>query len=287
MHIRNPIEWAWEEVDIATSSVGSASVEEYWPKADVTEIPDARRITLDDLRIALARGLDDFAANRTDVIMFCVIYPVIGLAMAAAVSAGGLLPLLFPLASGFALVGPFAAIGLYEMSRRRERDGETSWTDAFGVFRSPSIGAILVLGAGLVGLFFLWLLAAEAIYDATLGPLPPVSLAGFLHGVFTTSAGWAMIAAGIGTGFVFAVVVLAISVVSFPLLLDRPTEVGLAVRTSFKTVWRNPGPMAVWGMIVATGLVLGSLPGFVGLVLVMPILGHSTWHLYRRVVWFR
>ena len=105
-----------------------------------------------------------------------------------------------------------------------------------------------------------------------------------MRDVFTTGAGWAMIVAGNTVGFLFAVLVLTISVVSFPLLLDRDVGLYTAVATSVRAVVKNPGPMAVWGLIVAVGLAVGSLPALLGLVFVMPILGHATWHLYRKVV---
>jgi uncharacterized membrane protein len=159
-----------------------------------------------------------------------------------------------------------------------------TWADAFGVFRSPSFGAILVLGLVLMAIFLLWLLAAEAIYQITLGPAPPASLAGFVHDVLATPAGWTMIGLGVGVGFLFALLVLAISVVSFPLLLDREVGVDTAVLTSIRAVFANPGPMAAWGLIVAGGLVIASIPFFLGLIIGMPVLGHATWHLYRRIV---
>ena len=118
----------------------------------------------------------------------------------------------------------------------------------------------------------------------TLGPEPPVSIAAFARDVFTTSAGWTMILVGVGVGFLFALLVLAISVVSFPLLLDRDVGFDAAVWTSIRAVAANPGSMAIWGLIVAGGLVIGSIPVFLGLVIVMPVLGHATWHLYRKVV---
>jgi uncharacterized membrane protein len=247
-------------------------------------VPSIHHVTVADLLYALHKGLEDFGTYRTDVIFIGLIYPVVGLVLERVAFGYDMLPLLFPLASGFALVGPVAAIGLYEMSRRREEGQEITWVDAFGVLRSPSLGAIVLLGLLLVGIFVLWLAAAEVIYDVTLGPEPPASIASFLHDVFTTGAGWALIVVGVGVGFLFAVLVLSISVVSFPILLDRGVGLDTAVWTSMRTVAANPGPMAVWGLIVAGGLVLGSIPLLIGLVIVLPVLGHATWHLYRRLV---
>jgi uncharacterized membrane protein len=284
MTIRNPIEWGWAHLHDAALAVGSASravgrVNVGSPAAP----PAVRRITTDDIRDALARGVDDFGAHRTDVIFLALIYPLAGLLLARVAFGYDMLPLLFPLASGFALIGPVAAVGLYEMSRRREQGAVIGWGDAFGVVRSPSFAAIAVLGIILLAIFVLWMVAADLIYAATLGPQPPASLGQFAHDVIATPAGWAMIVVGMGVGFVFAVAVLAISVVSFPLLLDREVGLGAAIATSVRAVAANPGPMALWGIIVSAGLVLGSIPLLVGLIVVMPVLGHATWHLYRKV----
>jgi uncharacterized membrane protein len=249
-----------------------------------TPPPAVRRITLADLGYALGRGLDDFTAFRTDVIFVCVFYPLAGLVLARLAFGYQLLHLVFPLASGFALIGPFVAVGLNEMSRRREAGVEVGWADALAVVRSPSFGSIVLLGLLLMVIFLLWLVAAWAIYMVTLGPETPASVASFVRDVFTTDAGWIMIGAGIGVGFLFALLVLAISIVSFPLLLDREVGVDTAMLTSIRAVIANPVPMAGWGVIVAAGLVLGSLPFFLGLIVVMPVLGHATWHLYREVV---
>ena len=280
MQIRNPIEWSYDQIRLTASAVGSTGR----GVRGAAAAPAVRRITIGDLRDALARGIDDFGAYRADVVFICVIYPIVGLLLARLVVGYDVLPLLFPIASGFALLGPVAAVGLYEISRRREAGEAVTWADAFGVVRSPSYGAIALLGLLLLAIFLLWLGAAWAIYALTLGPGQPASVAAFLRDVLTTPAGWALIAFGNGMGFLFAVLVLAISVVSFPLLLDRDVGLVAAVQTSIRAVAANPGTMAVWGLIVAGGLVLGSLPAFLGLVIVMPVLGHATWHLYRKLV---
>jgi uncharacterized membrane protein len=285
MTIRNPVEWSVDQFKHAALAVEAAGRAGRRTRENLHSPPPAvRRISIADLGQVLTRGLDDFGACRTDVIFLCVLYPLVGLILARLAFGYEMLPLVFPLASGFALIGPFAAVGLYEMSRRREAGMDVTWTDAFGVVHSPSFAAIVLLGLLLMVIFLLWLAAAAAIYQLTLGPEPPASVASFVRDVFATDAGWTMIGVGIGVGFLFALLVLAISVVSFPLLLDREVGVDTAVLTSIRAVIANPGPMAVWGMVVAGCLVIGSIPFFLGLIIVMPMLGHATWHLYREVV---
>jgi uncharacterized membrane protein len=176
------------------------------------------------------------------------------------------------------------AIGLYEMSREREAGEKVTWASAFGVIRSPAFGGMLMLGLLLLAIFALWQVAAFAIYNVVFGPQMPASLKGFVNDVLTTPAGWMMIVVGCGVGFVFAAVVLATSAISFPLLLDRHVGVTTAVTTSVRAVLANPGPMAAWGLIVAASLVVGAIPLLLGYAIVIPVLGHATWHLYRRLV---
>jgi uncharacterized membrane protein len=243
------------------------------------DYPIVRKIRPADLKDALAKGIDDFLAMPSSLFFLALIYPIIGMCLA-----GIALPLLFPLMSGFALVGPFAAIGLYEISRRREQGLETSWANAFDVRHSPSIPSLLALGLLLLVIFIGWRATAESLYVWLFGPIEPVSYMGFLTEIFTTSRGWTLIVLGNAIGCVIAVVVLSISVISFPLLLDRDVGLTVAVLTSLRAVRENPVTMAIWGLIVAAVLAIGFLLLFVGLSVAVPILAHASWHLYRKVV---
>jgi uncharacterized membrane protein len=251
---------------------------------DAATAPVIRSIGLTELHRALQRGWEDFKAVPSHAIILCIIYPVLGLMLARAVHGYSVLPLLFPLAAGFALLGPFAAIGLYEMSRRRERGEEATAWDALEFVRSPSFGAMLGLGVLLLALFVTWVAIAQALYIAAFGYAGATGLSDFAERVLTTPQGWWLIVVGCGVGFLFALVALCISVVSFPLMLDRHAGVGDAMVTSLRAVARNPVPMAAWGLIVAVLLVVGTLPAFLGLAVVIPLLGHATWHLYRETI---
>jgi len=251
---------------------------------DSAAAPVIRTIGLSELHRALQRGWEDFKAVPSHAIVLCIIYPVLGLMLARAVHGYSVLPLLFPLAAGFALLGPFAALGLYEMSRRRERGEQATAWDAIEVVRSPSFGAMVGLGVLLLALFVTWVATAQAIYIAAFGYAGASGVSDFAERVLTTPQGWWLIVVGCGVGFLFALVALCISVVSFPLMLDRHAGAGDAMVTSLRAVARNPVPMAAWGLIVALLLVAGSLPAFLGLAVVIPLLGHATWHLYRETI---
>jgi uncharacterized membrane protein len=282
-HVENPFEYVIERFTWNVSAVGRALVPH--PERHAGQaVPVVRKINAEDLFEALRRGAADMGALRDDILFIGIIYPVAGLVFAALAANANLLPMIFPLASGFALLGPLAAVGLYEMSRRRESGEHVTWLAGFGVLRSPALGSIIGLGAILLALFGLWLAAAYELNLAIMGPKAPPTIRAFSDNLFWTREGGTLIAAGVGAGFLFAVVAFAVGVVSFPLLLDRDVGMWTAIRTSIKACLENPGTMFLWGMIVAGALVLGTIPALVGLIIVMPLLGHASWHLYKRLV---
>ena len=285
--IRNPIEWSGATLASAAHAAEAVgrSVDHMRQTAH-SPAPAIRTITNTDVWQSLREGFVDFEAYRSDVIFLCATYALVGVVLARVAFGSDLLPLLFPMASGFAIIGPLAAVGLYEMSRLREQGVEVGWANAFDVLKAPAIGGIAALGAILIAVFLVWLLAAWAIFDATLAPslAPGATPLAFAQAVLFTPPGQAMIVMGVSVGFVFALFAMMLSVVSFPLLLDRDTGLDTAIVTSFRAVIANPGPMALWGLVVAGLLVAGTALAFVGLMVAVPVLGHATWHLYRKLI---
>ncbi len=246
--------------------------------------PQIRKISVSDVIDALRLGLGDFWAQPSHIVFLCLIYPLIGGVLIMWASGGNALQLIYPIMSGFALLGPLAAISLYEISRRREQKLDTSWIHAFAVWKSPFIPSIVAVGAMLVALYVAWLFSAQLIYQSVYGPEAPAAFWAFVGDVLTTGRGWTLIIVGNAIGFVFALIALATTAIAFPLLLDRDIGALLAVETSVKVLLANPVAMLFWGLIVSLGLLLGSLPFLVGLAIVLPVFGHATWHLYRKTV---
>jgi uncharacterized membrane protein len=255
------------------------------PAEPVRVLPEVRAIAPADLVDALARGLADFRAMPTHVIFLGLIYPIAGLAIARWTFGYDIVPMLYPLLAGFALIGPFAAVGLYELSRRREMGLDTSWRHAADIVHSPSFWSIAALGLLLFAIFGVWLAVAHALYLGYFGvDEKPITLAELVRRVLYTPEGHRLLVTGNLIGALFALTSFALSAVSFPLLLDRNVGMATAIATSLRAILKSPLTMALWGLIVALGLAAGCLPFLFGLAVAMPILGHASWHLYRKAV---
>ncbi|HVI06296.1 MAG TPA: DUF2189 domain-containing protein [Sphingomicrobium sp.] len=248
------------------------------------EIP-VRKISNEDLKIALKQGLDDFSAFRGDIIFAGLVYTTIGLAAVVMTASAPLMPFFLPVVAGVGLLGPVAAVGFYELALRREAgEKDIHWFHFLDVRKRPSVDDLGFVAGLLLAIFFGWLLAAGALYALLFGWTTPQSVPDFLSMVFTTPRGWALIVLGAAIGAVFGWFVLALSVVSMPMLVDHNVGAAEAVSASWRAVNANRAVMVRWALIVFGLLVLGSLPLFVGLAFVLPWLGYATWHLYTRLI---
>jgi uncharacterized membrane protein len=243
-----------------------------------------RKIGDEDLRFALRQGLDDFQAMRGDILFAGLIYTLVGIAAVVMTTNGPLMPFFLPVVAGVGLLGPVAAVGFYELARRRERGEDATWTRFFDVRKRPTTDEMGMVAGLLLVIFALWLAAAAALYAVIFGWATPASIPDFVAMVFTTARGWALIASGLAVGAVFGWIVLALSVASLPMLVDCDVKASDAVSASWRAAHANEAEMVRWGLVVGALLVLGSIPLFVGLAFVLPWLGYATWHLYTRLI---
>jgi uncharacterized membrane protein len=243
-----------------------------------------RKIGVRDLWKSLQEGYEDFNAKPSFGVFLLVIYPLFALLLSFFVIGENLQRLVFPMLAGLTLLGPVVAVGLLSVSRRREHGLDLSWRSAFDFVHSCSFAPIAALSVVMMLLYAGWLFLAEFIYTGLFGAGPPASLAAFVTELTTTRRGGALIFYGVGVGAIFAFTALAISVFAFPLLLDKPTTSLTAVSVSIRAVTTNFIVMLIWAIIVVASLAVGASLFLIGLAAVLPILGHATWHLYRKVV---
>ena len=251
--------------------------------ASAAKIP-VRKISDEDLRWSLKQGLADFGEMRGDLLFAGLIYTFIGLAAVVMTTNRPLMPFFLPVVAGVGLLGPIAAVGFYELARRREKGEHANWNHFLDFRKRPGADDMGIVAGLLLVIFALWLLAAGALYVALFGWATPTSIAGFIQTVFTTGRGWALIILGGIIGAIFGWAVLGVSVVSMPMLIDCDVSAAEAVSASWRATQANKAEMIRWGLIVSGLLVLGSIPLFVGLAFVLPWLGYSTWHLYTRLI---
>jgi len=244
-----------------------------------------RTIGLNDLWQSLKEGCDDFNAMPVfGQVFLALLFPLFALLLSLSLVGSNKLYLAFPVVAGFTLIGPVVSVGLFEMSRRRERGLDVKWRSTFDFVHSSSFAPILALSLLMMLLYVAWLFMAQFLYRGLFGDELPVSVSEFVTQLTTTRRGIGLIVYGVGLGFLFAVAALAISVIAFPLLLDKPASAATAVAVSIRAVAANLAVMAVWGVIVVAMLAAGAVVFLIGLAAVLPILGHATWHLYRKIV---
>ncbi len=240
------------------------------------------KLNFDDMKDSLRAGFADWRASGTYAITFAVVLPMATAFVGAAVAAPDFIPFLLPILSGLALLGPVATMWFAALSRARERNPEATMEDAAAVFDTPRRLTLQWLSLVAVALFLAWIATAWGIYHVTLAQAPaPQPL---LTRMLTTTDGWTMIGAGTAAGACYALAALALGLISFPLALDRDVSTHQALFTSVSVVRHNLVFALAWGVIVTIGLIVGMLPGLLGLGVVMPVLGHTTWHIYRRAV---
>ena len=247
--------------------------------------PEILHVDLSDLTQALTAGWRDFRAQPLFGLFFAGIYVLGGWLIVFSLTAKGQLWWSLPASAGFPILGPFVACGLYEVSRRREACEPLIWGQVLGVvFRQkdrqiPSMAAVIVV------FFLFWNFLAHMIFALFLGRATLTNVSSSL-GIFLTPEGLAMLAVGTGVGAVFATLLFSLTVVSLPMLLEREVDFVTAMLTSLEVVRTSPVVMLVWGALIGALLFVGMLPGFLGLFAVLPLLGHASWHLYRRaIVW--
>ncbi len=254
------------------------------PAAFAADQPTVRKIADEDVRWALAQGWKDYLSKRGDVVVIAVLYPLMGILTAAASANSDIVPLFLPLVAGLSILGPATASGFYELARRREEGLDSSWMHFFDPLFGPRVLGLAAMTAALLVLFLAWLGVAWVIYGGTLGALRPTGAVDFLNKLVSTPQGWALIMVGNLAGLAFGFVVLMVSFVAFPMLVDRPVNPLTAAGTSLRAFARNPMTVSAWGLRVVLLLIIGVLPAFIGLAVVLPVLGYATWHLYTRVV---
>lgn len=243
-----------------------------------------RKLRLNDLWQSLKEGYEDYGAKPSSVPLLIIFYPLFALIFTLYSFGQELRYLAFPIVAGFTLIGPIVAVIFFEMSRRRENGQELRWGATLRFIHTSSFAPILALSIIMTLLYVFWLYMAELIYFGIFGDLQPQTAADFVNQLLTTSSGTALIYYGNFVGFLFAFAAMAISIVSFPLALDKPVTSITAISVSVRAFTSNFRVMAVWAFIVLALLSLGAALFLIGLTITLPVLGHATWHLYRKTI---
>lgn len=247
-------------------------------------MPTVRQITANDVVDALASGIRDFRRAPVYGLVIGAFYAVGGLLIILTASALGMTYLSYPLAAGFALIGPFAAVGLYEVSRRQEIGAPLSWSAILGTMWDQKGRELSWMAFVVLFVQIMWMYQVRLLLAVFMGFQSFASFGEFVSEIFGTPEGLMFLAIGHVVGAILSVVLFSLTVISFPLLLEQDRDFITAMITSVKAVVTSPLPMIGWAAIVTVTLILSIAPGFLGLIVTLPVLGHTTWHLYRKCV---
>jgi len=252
-------------------------------RPEKTSWPVINTITPSDVLDALDAGIRDFRSAPKYGLFFGAFYALAGWLLVSLVFYLEHPYLAYPLATGFALFAPFAATGLYDVSRRLERGEPLSWSAVLSSVQAVSGKELAWMAVVTVFTVIIWLDIAAFLFFAFMGFGGGTS-DNLINEILTTPRGWVFLAIGNAVGAILAGIVFSYSVVSFPMLYDRDVDFVTAMVTSVKSVLKNPRAMLIWAIIIAVQLVISLVSLFAGLIIALPILGHTTWHIYRKVV---
>lgn len=247
-------------------------------------MPQIRELSVGDIRAALMHGLSDFAHAPLYGLFFGGVFALAGIIIVLAMTWWNIPWMIYPFAIGFPLIGPFAAAGLYEVSRRLEEGRPLSLKEVLSVVWAQRGRELSWMAFVMLFVFWIWMYQVRLLIALFLGRMSFSTLEKFMTIVLTTEQGWVFLAVGHVVGAAIALVLFSITVVSIPLLMDREIDFVTAMITSVRTVLTSPVPMIGWGLVVTLAVLLACAPFFLGLLIVLPVLGHSTWHLYRRAI---
>lgn len=245
--------------------------------------PEINEIGLDAVRDALSAGLRDFRRAPAFGLFFGAVFSVIGLVIYLQLVVWGSGYWVLPVMAGFPLVGPFVAVGLYDVSRRLERGETPDWAAVLTVIARERGRQIPSMAFVALFFFLVWVYFAHLIFALSFG-LKPLTNVMTSPAILLTPAGLAMLAAGTLVGGALALALFSVTVVSVPMLLDRDVDVVTAMIASVRAVLENPVPMLAWAAVVAGLSAVAMIPFFLGMAVIFPILGHASWHLYRATV---
>jgi uncharacterized membrane protein len=247
-------------------------------------MPKVNEISIGDLAEVLRKGLSDFMRAPQFGLFFGGAYAIGGIIIALSLTTWNIPWMIYPVAIGFPLIGPFVAVGLYEVSRRLESGKPLVWREILGAVWLQRQRELAWMAFVMLFVFWVWMYQVRLLVAIILSRMSFSTLDRFIEVVFTTPQGWTFLAIGHVVGAILSLVLFSITVVSIPLLLDREADFVTAMITSVKTVISNPVPMIGWGIFVTLAVIVSSIPVFLGLLVTLPVLGHATWHLYKKAV---